>query len=1089
MTEPNAVPPDSTLAREPEDRLAQLWRRGQRPDVWQFLTAAGDLPPDQVVAVLAVDQRERWLAGERRPAEAYLEHCPTLGADGERALELVYGEFLLREELGEEPAPDEYLRRFPQFAARLAQQVEVHRAMAERTSVLSRTLKLGADNSGTGPTGPVVPGYEVLGELGRGGMGVVYSARQEALNRLVALKMIRDGHPGPDELTRLRREAEAVARLQHPHIVQIYEVGEHDGRPFLALEFVEGGSLERALAGQPQPARVAAGLLATIASAADYAHRQGVVHRDLKPGNVLLSFGRDPRASALPSASRLNDAVPKITDFGLAKRLECEPGTTTPSGALLGTPSYMAPEQAAGSARDIGPVTDVYALGAILYEMLTGRPPFRSTSLVDTLLQVRTEEPVPPRRLQSTVPRDLETICLKCLQKPSARRYASAAALAEDLQRFLEGRAILARPAGLPERARKWAARRPALAGLLAVSVVAALLMMGGGWWAAEFERTQRRRAEDSFHQALEAVEQMLTEVGAVDLADVPQMGPVRRRLLERALAFLNRFLRERGDDPAVRFEAARVHGRCGDILALQSRSDEARQHYARALELLNRVPAGPDRDREEARSRNNLGTLLKRLNQFTEAEDDYRRALALRERLAEGQEPDSAADLAATRYLLGALLEPQAGRQDEAEALYRQALEAQEKLAERLPGQLEYPRDAARTLNNLGILQKAGGRRGDARESFARAEARQEKLVGAAPEVPRYRHELARTLMNLGGLEKSPARATDAYERARQLLADLANEHRDVPEYRYELAGSHYSLGRAARQSGALDGAERALCAAADVCRRLTEDLPDEPRYANFLGLVHGERGRVREEAGRSHDAEADYRRSAALHDGLVMRYAAVHEYHSNLGIALERLAWLLVRRGGLEEPDAVVQLVLAGAARTPGGVLVVGAALQEARESLERAVREQELALEQVNRPDSPYAGYLLNHQALLVEAHLRLGDHVAAAAVVDRLRRRGGPDEQALAAGFLARCMTLAVLDGRLTPAERQQRQDDYAGRAVALLRDAMEGLVARPERVRQLLEGMKRLPEYRLLRERPAFRKLMEDAAQRVTVRTG
>jgi hypothetical protein len=352
---------------------------------------------------------------------------------------------------------------------------------------------------------PAISGYEILGVLGRGGMGVVYQARQTKLKRLVALKMILAGaHAGPPELERFRLEAEVVARLQHPNIVQIHEVGEHDGKPYFSLEFIEGGHLARKLAGTPLPPREAAQLVAVLAHAMHAAHERGIVHRDLKPVNVLLT----------------RDGVPKITDFGLAK-LDPHLGppgeggeegsSRTQTGQIMGTPSYMAPEQAAGRIRDIDPRTDVYALGAILYETLTGRPPFRAASSLETLRQVLEEEPVPPRQLQPQVPRDLETICLKCLRKDPRQRYASAAALAEDLRRFLHDEPIQARPMGAWERGWKWARRRPAVAALLVVSAIAALALVGlaVGWsysdrleMALTNEKEQRGQAEQAWREA-----------------------------------------------------------------------------------------------------------------------------------------------------------------------------------------------------------------------------------------------------------------------------------------------------------------------------------------------------------------------------------------------------------------------------------------------------------------------------------------------------------------------------------------------------------------------------------------------------------
>src|SRR5215831_15398185 len=263
---------------------------------------------------------------------------------------------------------------------------------------------------------PRIRGYEVQEVLGRGGMGVVYKAWHRRLHRSVAIKMLLAGDfAQPQELERFLREAETVAGLRHANIVQVHEAGDVDGRPYFTMEFVEGGSLAQELAGTPQPAGQAASLVATVAEAVHAAHQRGIVHRDLKPGNILMTA----------------DGTPKLADFGVARRLEGAAGLTQ-SGAPLGTPSYMAPEQAEGKTRDVGPATDTYAVGAILYELLTGRPPFRADSTAETLRQVIAHDPVPPCRLNATVPRDLQTICLKCLEKDPLRRYSSAQALAQD---------------------------------------------------------------------------------------------------------------------------------------------------------------------------------------------------------------------------------------------------------------------------------------------------------------------------------------------------------------------------------------------------------------------------------------------------------------------------------------------------------------------------------------------------------------------------------------------------------------------------------------------------------------------------------
>jgi tetratricopeptide (TPR) repeat protein/tRNA A-37 threonylcarbamoyl transferase component Bud32 len=427
---------------------------------------------------------------------------------------------------------------------------------------------------------PRIPGYDVETLLGRGGMGVVYKARHRRLNRLVALKMLIAGpYTGPHERARFQREAEAVASLHHANIVQVYDVGDHEGLPYFTMELLEGGNLAQSLAGTPQPAHQAAALVATLAEAMQVAHRVGIAHRDLKPANILLGA----------------DGTPKIADFGLARHFDGERALTL-SDVRMGTPSYMAPEQVIGKAGATGPAADIYALGALLYEMLTGRPPFRGETTSETERQVVADEPVPPARLNPKVPRDLETICLKCLHKDPQRRYADAGALAADVRRFVEGRPVQARRVSPLERAWRWCRRNPAGAALALMVLALVGLSIGGALWVQRKQLERRIAAELTRGRARLAIEEALGHQ-----EDLRQQGlwedarseltlaetrlndagsdELRRRLV-RAHSALDQAVRAEAEDPGLVLRMAKAEaelGRAGRVEALLQRATSRR--------------------------------------------------------------------------------------------------------------------------------------------------------------------------------------------------------------------------------------------------------------------------------------------------------------------------------------------------------------------------------------------------------------------------------------------------------------------------------------------------------------------------------
>jgi tetratricopeptide (TPR) repeat protein len=490
---------------------------------------------------------------------------------------------------------------------------------------------------------PQIPGHDVEAVLGRGGMGVVYKARHVRLNRPVAVKMLLAGmYAGPQELARFRREAEALGGLVHPNIVQVHEAGELDGLPYFTMEFVGGGTLDQKLAGVPLATREAAALVVTLAGAVQAAHEQGIVHRDLKPANILLTA----------------DGTPKISDFGLARRLEPGAGVTR-TGVRVGTPSYMAPEQAAGRAGAVGPAVDVYALGAVLYELLTGRPPFRAETTAETERQVLSEDPAPPSRLNARVPRDLETVCLKCLHKDPRRRYGSARELAEDLGRFLDHRPVRARPVGPAERALKWARRRPRTAAAVVSGTLVAAALIAGGWWVAA-DRAATVRAVEADLGTVDAAlnDSKWTDARtALDRAKarLGDRGPENlRRRLDQAARDLK--LVARLDDIPLRRAATSVRFSGPEPLGIDRPdrdfrgyrgfdTDQSDRDYRAVFEEagLGRVEEPPEAVADRVRSARVRGALLAALDDWVACVDDDRRQWVLEVARRADHGPESA--------------------------------------------------------------------------------------------------------------------------------------------------------------------------------------------------------------------------------------------------------------------------------------------------------------------------------------------------------------------------------------------------------------------------------------------------------------
>lgn len=494
---------------------------------------------------------------------------------------------LLEAILDDEVSPEDACREEPELLAEVRRRLDHVRALdAHIDTVFPSSDQRGGQRAARDLSAklPRIDGFAVERVIGSGGMGVVYRARHERLNRIVAIKMLlAGGYAGDRELERFKREAEAIAAICHPNIVQVFDAGECDGHPYFVMELVEGGTLAQRLDGQPRPARESVATVMTLARAVHAAHRGGVMHRDLKPANILVA----------------SDGTLKIADFGLARRLGQPEHAPTLAGAHMGTPSYMAPEQAAGEATGFCPLIDIYALGAILYELLTGRPPFRGESTAATLRQVIGDDPIPPMRLSPTVPRDVQTICLKCLQKDPSRRYASALDLGDDLDRFLRGEAIRARPVGPFERAVKWSRRRPGVATAIAASIVLLGAAVSGGLW---LERVQQARATElairaqgarsAIEAALPTIERLTHARQWVEAEGV--LNAARSELDDAASAELAAHFAAAADTFEIARELDRIRQRIPEPATTGYTFFPARDSYAA---VFTRLGIGPDVD------------------------------------------------------------------------------------------------------------------------------------------------------------------------------------------------------------------------------------------------------------------------------------------------------------------------------------------------------------------------------------------------------------------------------------------------------------------------------------------------------------
>jgi serine/threonine-protein kinase len=634
-------------------------------------------------------------------------------------------------------------------------------------------------------------------------MGVVYKARQVRLNRTVALKMILAAdHASPEASVRFLAEAESIARVHHPHVVQIFAFGEHDGRPYFEMEYVDGGSLAERASARTWPVGDAARLIETIARAIDAAHRLGVVHRDLKPANILLTA----------------DGIPKVADFGLAKCLDAETGTTRTEW-IVGSPSYMAPEQAGKSHDPIGPRSDVYSLGAILYELLTGRPPFQARTVLETLEQVRSVEPIAPARLRPKLPRDLVTICLKCLEKEPAKRYETAAELADDLRRFQAGETIRARPVGMHERVWRWCRREPAVASM-ALALFAVLVAVATQWRRAEShlkdaleqrglaqenqrkervtnqaleragerERTARRRTQERFGAAMKGMRRFEEITQNEALLKEPKFGRLRAELLQTELEFyrsLQASLKE-DDSAEARFELSEAYARVAQVTWELGRHDEALATHRHALALVEQIgaqtPADPVVQFALARSHTRIGFILRTMGRPQDALWSYEQARTILEALVRDH-PGNARYQEVLSWTLSNLgvIDMELGRAADAILTHRKAVAIHEALVSRQPGNAQYQSDLGWCWRYLSQALAASGDLGTALGTAEQAVTLYQTLVTSDRSSVELRWRLGRCLDEVGRISSvlgRPLEAAQALERAAEIHAALAGDY-----------------------------------------------------------------------------------------------------------------------------------------------------------------------------------------------------------------------------------------------------------------------------------------------------------------------
>jgi len=1021
--------------------------------------------------------------------------------DREEILDEVIAGYLGAVKKGQAPTRQQLLERHPDLAFELASFLDDH----EQINRLTTPLRAVFSPAPAPVLGEMVGNYELVAELARGGMGVVYTARQKNVQRIVALKMMRSGvRASASELQRFRAETEAVANLDHPNIVPIYEVGEHQGQPFYTMKLLEGGSLAGHIAALRTEPRAAARLLATVAQAVHYAHQRGILHRDLKPANILLASGRESADSEPPASGGahppLAEWVPMVTDFGLAKRVEVD-SSLTQSGAIIGTPSYMAPEQASRRKGAVTTAADVYGLGAILYEMLTGRPPFRADTLMDTLRLLLEQEPDLPQAINPKVDLDLQTICLKCLEKDPARRYPSAQALAQDLQRFAQGEPIQARPVSTVERTWRWCRRKPVPAALVAVLV----LVFGGGLplvtalWAHAAQQTreaernldlaklqerkakehadevieqkkkvekekgkaedaqkkaeeEKRKVEESFHVAHDAVNRFYVQIDS-RLAHISGLQALRKELGQAALKYYQEFERLRGNDPALQVELAEVQARVARIIRDTGSKAAGLEAYLKAQATYEKLVAAEPNNAalrlELALTYSDVSAIHDALGHLAESVTELEKARGILEELA-AADPKSIKlkkSLAGTYNNMAGFLRRN-GKFRDALDQYQKAIALQKEVCTAQPKNIDYDRELAMYYGNVGTLYSGLNQEADALRSQERGHELRQKVYARDRSSPHHQMELAASYRGLGTWYRSngkPAEAQPLLEESLKLLIPAAEANPSITSFQHDLAKTLHEMALVQRLVQQPADAMQSLGKARAILEKLAPLYGPGAPMQNDLGVVYFELGIGYGYQTKRDQAIEAYDKGRQLFEKLVDAHPDNLDYRYRLSLNLHNMA---TQYGPQGLYDKALPL-------------------------LAQAVANLKIAVDKAPRSGT-YRRLLSGHYAVYADYLRKVGrlDDASVAIHQRTMLAQNDVNEVFRSARDIAR-MAGAVGNGKklLSPDEEKQRQR-YLEQAMLWLKQAVDLGYADGT-------ALQKDDSFELLRQRDDFKKLLDD----------